>query len=949
MNAAKINWPGWKTVRIIGRGSFGTVYEIRREVFGHTETAALKVISIPESAEELEELRNEGYDAASISSHYKGYLEEIVREYSLMLDLKGNSNVVYCDDLQYMQHSDGIGWDICIKMELLTSLKASLGQVYDEKQVIRLGTDLCQALTHCHGQHIIHRDIKPENIFVSKTGDYKLGDFGVAKITDKTATGTKIGTYDYMSPEVYHGQHYGHGADLYSLGLVLYWMMNNRRTPLLPAAPQIPSAGEKESARNRRFSGENLPPPVNGSEALKRVVLKACAYDPKERYQSAQEMMNALMRLGRGAIPAPVVDASDDAWWDDEETVGPFSRGASVRCTDEDSGGTVGPYETGRGYGSFGDFDAGDDETIGPGFGSRNAPGRKRKWHKPAAVAAVLLLVLGVGIVAGVLAWRSWAKPPDLPGVPGDTALQQTGQKPSQPTSQQPSQQPTDDELYPDDGFGGDVPEVSGDRKEGVYTFLLVGTDKDDGNTDTIMVVCYDTVNQKINIMSIPRDTMINEWWDIKKINSIYSRYADGIGALKKAVKTLIGFTPDFYVKVELEMFVELVDLIGGVEFDVPQDMDYEDPYQDLYIHLKEGRQVLDGEKAMQLVRFRRYDLGDIGRVQVQQDFLKALIKECISLQHWGKIKAYIDLGLENVQTDLDFGSVVWFAANVLGLNEAPALNMDNVNTYMLPGNYIDGTWCRTFPNSDKQSYVTVYANKTIALVNESFNPYKKDVTIGNLDIMSILENGDIASSTGNLKDTEHNQWMAVRRGEAHYDEDGDVIYTEENGVPLASSSEPDEATGPLALNQSNITIASGTTARLTTTGGTGKVKWSTSNEHIATVKDGSITGVAGGTVTITATAGEETVSCTITVTGTPWVSDAKLSLNRTDVTFAVGDPPFQLKVNGTDSPVVWSSKNPDVVVISESGVLSHGSQKGTTKVIASVDGQVLECIVRVP
>ena len=159
----------------------------------------------------------------------------------------------------------------------------------------------------------------------------------------------------------------------------------------------------------------------------------------------------------------------------------------------------------------------------------------------------------------------------------------------------------------------------------------------------------------------------------------------------------------------------------------------------------------------------------------------------------------------------------------------------------------------------------------------------------------------------------------------------------------------PAEPAGPLAISQSNITIASGTTARLTTTGGTGSVKWSTSNVHIATVKDGSITGVAGGTVTITAEAGGETVSCTVTVTGTPWVSDAQLSLNRTDITLRAGDPPFQMKVKGTDSAVVWASNNPSVAVINESGVVSRGSQKGTTKITASVDGHVLECIIRVP
>ncbi len=356
---------------------------------------------------------------------------------------------------------------------------------------------------------------------------------------------------------------------------------------------------------------------------------------------------------------------------------------------------------------------------------------------------------------------------------------------------------PTDDELYPDDGYAGEMPTVSGERKNGVYTFLIVGTDKDDGNTDTIMVASYDTVNQTINIMSIPRDTMINESWDLKKINSVYSRTGGNINSLANRIQKLVGFKPDFYVKVDLSVFVELVDLIGGVEFYVPQDMKYDDPYQDLHIDLKEGQQVLDGEKAMQLVRFRGYAEGDIRRVAVQQDFLKALIKECLSLKHWGKIKAYIDLAMDNIQTDLEMGSVIWFAANVLGLNEAPTLSTYNVNTYTIPGNYWASTWSRA--TNSNQSYVTIYVNKTIQLVNQYFNPYVQDVTPDMIDAMSILENGDIASSTGTLKDTTHNEVMAVRRGEAYYDEEGNIVYiTDEPTIP-GEDGEGGEGTEPPA------------------------------------------------------------------------------------------------------------------------------------------------------
>jgi len=172
-------------------------------------------------------------------------------------------------------------------------------------------------------------------------------------------------------------------------------------------------------------------------------------------------------------------------------------------------------------------------------------------------------------------------------------------------------------------------------------------------------------------------------------------------------------------------------------------------------------------------------------------------------------------------------------------------------------------------------------------------------------------------------------------------DQEGDATGSQEPTVPA-------EPAGPLTLDQSAITIPAGEKALITAAGGTGEITWSTSNENIATVDGGSVTGVAGGTVTITAAAGEETVSCTVKVTGDPWVSTASLSLNKTDFTLPSNDPPVQMKVKGTDSPVTWASSNTSVVTISESGVVTRAG-KGTTTITATVDGQVLECIVRCP
>ncbi len=326
MEEQKALWAGWKTVRKLGAGSFGAVYEIEREVFGEVEKAALKEIVLPKDDSDTDELRSLGYDNESITQHYKNCLEDIVREYTLMRKLKGHSNIVDCDDLRYEPHESGFGWHIFIKMELLTPIMKALELLKEETEVVRLGMDLCQALSTCRKRNILHRDIKPQNIFRSEDGNYKLGDFGIAKTSEKTSGGTKTGTYNYMAPEVYNNQPYGAAADIYSLGLVLYWLLNEHRMPFMPLPPQMPTPTLDEQARFRRFRGEPLPPPAHGSEALKQVVLKACAFDQMARYTTPEEFHAALTAVKNGApvqaqIPTPawnppVQDGTVGVWQD---------------------------------------------------------------------------------------------------------------------------------------------------------------------------------------------------------------------------------------------------------------------------------------------------------------------------------------------------------------------------------------------------------------------------------------------------------------------------------------------------------------------------------------------------------------------------------------------------------------------------------------------------------
>lgn len=183
-------------------------------------------------------------------------------------------------------------------MELLTPLNKYFNNGINESDVIRLGIDICKALEICQEHNIIHRDIKPGNIFVSQNGTFKLGDFGVAKTMNNMGTVmTKAGTYTYMAPELYKGEKNSASVDIYSLGMVMYQLLNYNRDPFLPIPPEKFTFDQKEKSLIRRMRGENLPNPVQASEKLSKIILKACSFNSYERYESASEMRKALEKL----------------------------------------------------------------------------------------------------------------------------------------------------------------------------------------------------------------------------------------------------------------------------------------------------------------------------------------------------------------------------------------------------------------------------------------------------------------------------------------------------------------------------------------------------------------------------------------------------------------------------------------------------------------------------
>lgn len=299
-------WPEWELIEKIGEGSFGKVYKAKRTERGRSFYSAIKIISIPASKGELDSVRSEMNNEQSTREYFRNLVENCIQEIYTMEHFCGNSHVVSFEDFKVVEYLDEIGWDISIRMEYLTSfMDYCTGKELTEKEVIKLGCDLAMALIYCRKLNIIHRDVKPENIFVSRFGDFKLGDFGIAREQAHTMSNmSKKGTYSYMAPEIYKGEKYDSSIDIYSLGIVLYKLMNQNRLPFLSLDKQLITYRDKETALARRMAGEKMPAPVNASAAFSHIILKACAYEPGKRYRKPEDMLRDLEKLRLAPVNA---------------------------------------------------------------------------------------------------------------------------------------------------------------------------------------------------------------------------------------------------------------------------------------------------------------------------------------------------------------------------------------------------------------------------------------------------------------------------------------------------------------------------------------------------------------------------------------------------------------------------------------------------------------------
>ena len=369
---------------------------------------------------------------------------------------------------------------------------------------------------------------------------------------------------------------------------------------------------------------------------------------------------------------------------------------------------------------------------------------RPKKPKKPSRLTRQQKLLIAVAVVLAivliaVVACQSLFVRPDLPDKNADA-----------------DSETQEEEI---DWGEGTRPRSDGERKsQDYYTVLILGRDTGGGgNTDTMLLASYDVTNQKATVMSIPRDTMVNVSWDIKRINSVYNYYGGGdrgIQYLYKEIAQLVGFEPDYQVVVEWDAVGQIVDAMGGVWFDVPRNMNYDDPYQDLHIHQEKGYRLLTGDDDMQVLRYRHdndmrygYPDGDLGRIKTQQAFLTAMVDQLLQIKNVTKINQFIQVFQNNVETDLSFQNILWFAQQaILG-----GLSMENVEFVTMP-NRTASCWSRTYHNY--QSYVVPSADELLELVNTKLSPYTEVFTLSDLDIMSVNSDGSISSSTGHVEDS---------------------------------------------------------------------------------------------------------------------------------------------------------------------------------------------------
>ena len=361
------------------------------------------------------------------------------------------------------------------------------------------------------------------------------------------------------------------------------------------------------------------------------------------------------------------------------------------------------------------------------------------KLHKmimrgvPLFVKILLTCMLAILTMAflGWTAIRSWIEPPEIPDITQNVAITSLDNFAFLPLD---DEEEKEGEMFVWDGSRAPEGFTADDRKEQFYTFLIIGID-DGVNTDAIVVASFDGINKEVNIISIPRDSLVNVTRRIKKISaafpigSLRGRGREGgIAQLQRELKTIIGFIPDFYIAIELDALPRIIDALGGIEVYVPIDMRWNDRRQNLRIDIRRGLQRLDGENAAHFVRYRRGSRGfititDYQRIENQQAAIKAMLTELMRPWNIFNLPALVNIFNEHVHSDISFGNMAWFAEQLLTNVRSDAFSMYTIPTIGTSG--------------PPMYYEVLNGAEIIELVNRTINPYMRNIEARHLSIIT--------------------------------------------------------------------------------------------------------------------------------------------------------------------------------------------------------------------
>lgn len=365
-----------------------------------------------------------------------------------------------------------------------------------------------------------------------------------------------------------------------------------------------------------------------------------------------------------------------------------------------------------------------------------------KKLRTPLIVLGCVVLFLLVVL----LIYTIWEKPPGMkesrpntPQPPKPAISESADNEQLKPKYTPPVIEET---LPPEETLAPTAEPAATGRKEDCYTFAILACDQLKANTDTILVGRMDIADGTLDVVSIPRDTLVNVSWGVKKINSILSSERNDPERFLMHLGNLIGYTVDCYAVVDIRSVEKLVDCIGGVYYNVPRDMEYDDPAQDLHIHIPKGYRLLLGKEAVDVLRFRMgndgsgYVNGDLGRIQTQQDFLATVAAQFLSIRNIPNLTRAVEIIDTYVQTDMDASNLAFFAREFLKLDK------ENVRFHTLPG---------TGVSIRGGSYYAVNIEEWLGIVNDYLNPFIQIITADNLNILQCSTDGGAISTTGEV------------------------------------------------------------------------------------------------------------------------------------------------------------------------------------------------------